>query len=582
LEERMKKISYLIILLLVLFGCGGGGGQNGSTLPPAIKKTVTVEVGRATEATLGNTTISFPEGSLPAGTTINLEQGQAPVLPQKKVQDIDGQLTINAPLSPESVTLSYPDTSNGKPVTVALFENGQLIGAVPATKESGKITVTLDGSAVTVDRGGRGLPSIISIVLEVATNYIPVDNEMQLIRVGSPSNGSKTLIFVHGLLQSANDNHATINSLKQQGGYGNAYTFAYDWRLPVPEAGAGLAEALSGLPEKSVDIVAYSKGGLVSRWALEKLGATKAVRRVIFLGTPSLGCNLPLQTLYSSLMIQFLTTGLGGFMLVGDQEDCLAELQPNSNSLQALNISFYEQLGNVDYYFFAGQTGLAGDRIVGINSALCNTGNVENQVNGAIFRYTLDGESHFTIDSPSGASRAFSLAGLPGSGITITPNSNPIEADPILGCWLTRYIIGNFTGRKIVKLSILFEEYDRFGNWQGNYWYRDPYLPGVFYPHERTEWEVTIHNEQSATTKLIQFWPNENRDLVWNAPESQKARTSHVVVTATDDQGGTHKAEYITRFVYNGITPAEPNTRSRDTSRSTTGGHPLPISNYGP
>jgi PGAP1-like protein len=69
----------------------------------------------------------------------------------------------------------------------------------------------------------------------------------------------------------------------------------YDWRLPVAQLGAALAERVraGGGP---VAIVAHSLGGLVTRAALAHPG-TQDIRRVVFLGTPHLGSFAAVQAM---------------------------------------------------------------------------------------------------------------------------------------------------------------------------------------------------------------------------------------------------------------------------------------------
>ncbi len=69
-------------------------------------------------------------------------------------------------------------------------------------------------------------------------------------------------------------------------------TYAYDWRLDIRESGAGLCAFIEALgPEKRVQVVAHSMGGLVTLQCLRRgPDAVKAaVKKVVFVGTPFRG-----------------------------------------------------------------------------------------------------------------------------------------------------------------------------------------------------------------------------------------------------------------------------------------------------
>jgi pimeloyl-ACP methyl ester carboxylesterase len=80
---------------------------------------------------------------------------------------------------------------------------------------------------------------------------------------------------------------------------GGLISFAYDWRMDVRTSAATLHARLSkpDLRGKRIAIVAHSMGGLVARYALEKLGIPQGVRIELcaLVATPHLGAPVALQ-----------------------------------------------------------------------------------------------------------------------------------------------------------------------------------------------------------------------------------------------------------------------------------------------
>src|SRR5262249_49723084 len=60
----------------------------------------------------------------------------------------------------------------------------------------------------------------------------------------------------------------------------------------VPERAARLADFIRGLPERRVNVVAHSMGGLDARWAIAKLGVGDRVASLVTVGTPHRGTPL--------------------------------------------------------------------------------------------------------------------------------------------------------------------------------------------------------------------------------------------------------------------------------------------------
>lgn len=90
----------------------------------------------------------------------------------------------------------------------------------------------------------------------------------------------------------------------QQAAQPTLFVFPYDWRLPVEESAARLANYVACVqryhPNEMIDIVAHSMGGLVARryiLAQTEAGQPTHIRRLITLGTPWLGAPKALYAL---------------------------------------------------------------------------------------------------------------------------------------------------------------------------------------------------------------------------------------------------------------------------------------------
>ncbi len=576
-----QRFVWTVILLgscLALVSCGGSGTSGGGDDPGSTggggsstgggstgQLTTTVEPNQPKQVKIGQAIITFPAGTFGASTAVTLTESTPPSVVQPAFQAIQPALTINYTTTPQlPLTVEYPDNTNQEVPVVAAFDGQTVIGAFSSQRQNGKILVTIDPSQL---GQGRSLSSsVISFVLGKVTLIDPPDVGSGLKLISSAGSGS-TVIYVHGLLQSVEDDKVKNAARAAQitGQYASAYVFSYDYRLGFRQAGQALATALNsaGFADKSVDIVAYSKGGLLTRVALEEEGATKAVRRVIFLGTPNTGCEIQLQGLYSLLATDFLTNP---FPLVFPSwnDNCLAELMPNSSALTQLNQYRFQQNGQVDYWFFNG----GNDSVVGINSAEATGLPVGDLTNGRIRQLTLPGFGHLALGTAEATTQAISQADNPVQLIAVSTDPEPAQPEPISGAWEVAVHLTNHTGQMISLETVQLEEFNRYGEWQGNYWYDPGLPPGILFPHQRLVWppfEGVIDNGETKTL-YIEYWPDENKSPVWFAAPERQARSSHLIVAANGVDGRQYALEYVIHLTYDGIYPAEPQTRSRGRS----------------
>jgi hypothetical protein len=102
-------------------------------------------------------------------------------------------------------------------------------------------------------------------------------------------------LFVHGIIGDTREMAASLRRAGVADRYDLVLTFDYEnLQDPIAHTARALkgrleAAGLSPGHGKSLDIIAHSMGGLVSRWFIEREGGNSAVRRLIMLGTPNGG-----------------------------------------------------------------------------------------------------------------------------------------------------------------------------------------------------------------------------------------------------------------------------------------------------
>jgi len=543
----------LALISALLSGCGGGGGPRpGSILD---QRTVIVSPQQDQTVQLGEAKVTIQKGTFNASIPVTVSQ-LVPYQPaQPNFQPVYSGLSISCPDTPQrTITATYSMPTGAQGLLAVAYENGQPIGAFPVTTSSGEARVLIEPSMVTKSRGGV----LVTLMLGVLGVVNSPDNETNLVLIAGSGRG-RTLIFVHGLLQGAADMQETAMVAKNLGGYESVYVLRYDYRRPFADVGAELANLLSFhlfSDPKQVDLVGYSKGGLVVRHCLEAMGQTKPVRRAILLACPNTGCRISLAALYGTLALDYLSSKKAlPFLNWG--ESCLDELMPGSNQLNSLNTFQHHQNGDVDYWLFAGDT----DTVVSQSSAWGTGTPIDDFTNGVLWRKLLTQTGHLSADSTGAIKQVYAaLTSTQTNGLQISYDSNPLEASGWWGSWTSTETIVNSTGQRITIESLLTEMYDRQGQWWGNYWY-DPYCPpGEFFPHERADWGLILDPSESETLSLG-YYPDEDGTPLSSAPANKQALTAHQTVLATGEDGTIYKTSKDLLLTYNGASPAPPHTR---------------------
>lgn len=125
---------------------------------------------------------------------------------------------------------------------------------------------------------------------------ISFDGERMQFNLPGNLTGKRCLLFVHGWTSNPKDcwskfaKFATLNKVKNDYNYDVILTFGYHSGLRIDHNGKLLSEEIKKhLINSTLDIVAHSMGGLVSRSAIEHHLKLPYVRSLITLGTPHRG-----------------------------------------------------------------------------------------------------------------------------------------------------------------------------------------------------------------------------------------------------------------------------------------------------
>jgi hypothetical protein len=110
---------------------------------------------------------------------------------------------------------------------------------------------------------------------------------------------SRIVLFVHGIIGDTREMAASLQRAGVADRYDLVLTFDYEnLQKPIADTARTLKSRLDAVglgPDhgRSLDIVAHSVGGLVSRWFIEREGGNRVVRRLVMVGTPNGGSPWP-------------------------------------------------------------------------------------------------------------------------------------------------------------------------------------------------------------------------------------------------------------------------------------------------
>ena len=341
----------------ILAGCGGGGGgdaSGGGGTPPGggptaftVTQPVTSAGGLVTDPT-SKISIVIPANSLTAPSNVQLLVGtsqRANVVPPKYAgnpNSVDVALDPAALAAGQSFQIQIPAPGPYDAfgtMMIATNDKGALI-SLPLTYDAGSNMLT--GSMTTEQFHSLASPATGHLVTEhavamshphslgdlihsvgifaVTVSRIagPADGTFFVYRSSSKSfeslngdsmNGLRVAVVVHGIFSKHSDMNALGEMLQNEVGnsYDAVWCYEYNFGAQIADNGHVFAQKLTAqiaAGAQSIDIVAHSMGGLVSRWALEQEGLGTFIKRLITLDTPHEGTPvLALQLLVYAISV---------------------------------------------------------------------------------------------------------------------------------------------------------------------------------------------------------------------------------------------------------------------------------------
>lgn len=111
--------------------------------------------------------------------------------------------------------------------------------------------------------------------------------------VGNIEAARTPILLVHGIV----DNHSVFGPLRRalhKRGFGRTLTFSYDGlpadlRAPAAELADVITQLVTEAGYERIHVVGHSLGGLVARYAVQRLGVDRHVHTLVTLGTPHRG-----------------------------------------------------------------------------------------------------------------------------------------------------------------------------------------------------------------------------------------------------------------------------------------------------
>ena len=157
------------------------------------------------------------------------------------------------------------------------------------------------------------------------------------------ASADRILLYVHGIIgdtrgmvSSSRPEHLALGAFVEPVGTRYQLLLAFDYEninTPIDQTARDLKSRLAavGLGErhgKTLDVVAHSMGGLVTRWMIERENGDTIVNRLVTLGTPNGGSPWPTLETWATTLLALGLNGLAGaFWSAGMLAGLLAALE---------------------------------------------------------------------------------------------------------------------------------------------------------------------------------------------------------------------------------------------------------------
>lgn len=584
----MKRTSYLVsigllVAAIVLIGCGGGGstglaattggittgttvttGSTGGTGSTG-QSTVTINVNpeEKVETNLKTTRVEIPPGTFAVRTIVTItEQAQPTIRPSNASVVAAGPnveiTTSSSPVGPLTIRYPVEDTD-----LVAALQTPDGWWPLEGSTEGNWYKVTIPAEIPSLNRSTRSVAQTFVTFL----GRLPIEKPRPslLVHLAGSTNYRGAALIVHGWHDSLSDFRLLADKLVASGLYPAVYGFEYNWKGSITAPANDLAKKLDDIERevgpKQLTIIAHSMGGLVSRQALESVGATQPVRQLVSVCTPHLG-SVPAKTFVTYLNHQHLNSPLAwGFAWLDTPS--IREMQPGSTFLKQLNQP-HGQTGQVDYLLVSGQN----DIVVDERSGQAAEVQLEDQTGGLIWRTSEPGGHGHLVKNPTGIDRLLAILAenqpqKAGVSFELTPASTEPAGETY---WAYDIRLTNNTDEEVLVTDILMMLFDANGVWRGSWWYQ-PNHPGPFFPTAYYPWDRTISPGDSAPSGFfdggtIGVYCDLEKSPIAACPPERQTQTAVMIARIKRADGSQFNLEKRVLCTYQDRQPAQAQTRA--------------------
>jgi pimeloyl-ACP methyl ester carboxylesterase len=319
----MKRIPVLLSALLVVFACEKEISLKSLIHNKTVEKAVIAAAG-AILNTSDSIKLIIPSNALLSdGVVFVGRTGDEPAsVPNKDLQIFGIPFTIKIPSDSiiKPIQVSFPVNSNAIPPDnfFIFLYNGSTYFPVEYSLNEGIVNVTID--IINWEPGGMKNTALVSeiIIITLVVKQTPQLKEMGLNKVTIDQNGtmsyhdpsaspsSKILLLVHGWTGRPTVWDSLLCRIKTETNptFSEYWTFGYNSSWSIEDNAELLDQYLQEYSNgATIDIVAHSMGGLVSRSMIEQYNGAQYIDKLIMLGTPHQGSPLAVMRDYLGTLV---------------------------------------------------------------------------------------------------------------------------------------------------------------------------------------------------------------------------------------------------------------------------------------
>ncbi len=564
------RILTLFALFVALYGCGGGGGGAENE---TFTVTETVPVSGATVAARAIPVEYSPNTFNQPTSVTQTEQDISPIRPDSPYINQTGpSVVIELGQNPDrDLVARFPDPGGDINDIIPVVTDGIAWYEASVQRENNEIVVTLKKELA----GSPGNRPVIPKLTAFLSRFSNVGAAAAFLHLAGQVSYANPAIIIHGYGDRTESFRPLAQYLVTEGIYSSVFAYQYDWTKATADCNdlfvAKLNQIYQQTGAKNVDVIAHSRGGVMTRYTLEIDDATAAVNNCFYVGSPNTGTGFGQNVHLLTQALRHMTLNNPfGWGLAKLTTPALQEMLPGSSFLSALN-SFNGQTGRVNYHFFAQQD----DTIVDTASATAEGIAIEELTGGIVTRQVLPGGHSYLVKDSAGiaqlADKIRQIKQQQGQlDVTVTAVPQVLDPEPDGRHWLFTFRI-NYSGPGSVNVQdVMTELYGASGSWVGTWWL-DPSTPGgAFFPEEYTPAGITLSSGETFELEVA-IYAGSTKPLIAQAPPGRQRQTG--VLTVRYNLNGEQRSQRVqVQCRFQGQLPALPETRRPTMPNGKTAG----------